>query len=392
MLYVGIDVAKSKHDCCILNVETGVDEHFSFPNSRQGFSDFYDAVIRHQPNITSENTRVGLEATGHYSNNIIDFIQAKNLNFEVFNPLLTNLFRKGQSLRKTKTDKADAKFIATMLMTEASTSYSPISYHMSELKSLSRNRFRLVSERSKLKMSYTRLVDILFPELPSLLDHHSKSIRLVLSEFPTIEAISKCNLSHLTAVLKKGSRGRHKKDMATKLRDLARDSIGSNSAASGLELQQTIASIIHFEKLINDVESKIKECVDELGLPLLSIHGLSYTLTAIIASEIGNIDKFPAPSQLQAFAGIDPSTCQSGNSTSTHCKMVKRGSKYLRWAIMQAAMQVSMPGRPLYSYMLKKRAEGKHYFVALGHVAKKLLRIIFSMLKNNETYIERIAA
>ena len=142
MVYVGIDVAKSKHDCYVINSDGEIlIDSFSFPNSSEGFNSLYHSLISFS---SLDKIKVGLEATGHYSNNILNFLITKGFNTYVINPLHTNLYRKGHSLRKTKTDKSDARFIATMLITENLKPYLPVSYHISELKSLTRHRFRIV--------------------------------------------------------------------------------------------------------------------------------------------------------------------------------------------------------------------------------------------------------
>ena len=164
MIYIGIDVAKSKHDCFIVDSNGEViQDNFTFENSLKGFQLFLSKV----PNVERQNMKVGLESTGHYSNNLIDFLLRENFPVTLFNPLSTNLYRKAQTLRKTKTDTVDARIIAKMLFTDEYNSYSPISYHYQELKSLTRHRYRLVGYRSKLKISVNRLIDIIFPELPS---------------------------------------------------------------------------------------------------------------------------------------------------------------------------------------------------------------------------------
>jgi transposase len=147
MLYVGIDVAKNKHDCFITNPNGElISSHFTVDNSMSGFYELYRNILLFEPDPTVLNIKVGLESTGHYSNNIIEFLTTKNLNPVIFNPLHTNLYRKGLSLRKIKTDKSDARFITMMLVTEDTKPYSPPSYHIEELKSLSRNRLYLSSK------------------------------------------------------------------------------------------------------------------------------------------------------------------------------------------------------------------------------------------------------
>lgn len=163
MIYVGIDVAKSKHDCCILESDgLTVRDTFTFANDRDGFNRLMETITATAQETETGSIKAGLEATGHYSENLVSFLRRSGVEPVVFNPLQVNRFRKSQTLRKTKTDKVDAKSIAQLLMTSES-SPAPLSYQIKELKTLTRHRTRLVAQRARLKVSIVRLVDILFP-------------------------------------------------------------------------------------------------------------------------------------------------------------------------------------------------------------------------------------
>ncbi len=392
MIYIGIDVAKEKHDCFAMNSDGEIlIENLTIKNNLEGFNSLFNLILNFNEDF--KNIKVGLEATGHYSNNIINFLTSNGLSIHVINPLQTNLFRKGQSLRKTKTDKLDAKFIATMLITDNFKSYIPKDYHISELKSLVRHRFRLVHECSKFKVSLSRLITIVFPELEEhVWSISQKSVLYLLLELPSVKDISNCNLKHLTFLLDKFSRGKYQRDKAIEIRELAQNSIGTVSNSLSFELRQVIQTILFLEEQINEIDKELKKLVDELDSPLMSIPGISYVTTAFILAEIGDINNFDTPAKLQAFAGLDPSTYQSGKFSATHSIMVKRGSKYLRWAILNAVRLVCMRDKTFNDYKLQKLSEGKHYCVAISHVAKKLIRVIFYLLKTNNTYqMQKIA-
>ncbi|PWJ51575.1 IS110 family transposase [Faecalicatena contorta] len=386
MFYVGIDVAKDKHDCFITNSDGEVlADAFTFPNTLDGFNSFFSMLI--SVALSTDNIKVGLEATGHYSNNILEFLLAKGLLTFLLNPLATNLYRKGRSLRKTKTDKSDARFITMMLMTEDLKPYVPVSYHIQELKSLSRHRFRLVHERSKFKVSYSRLLHIIFPELSAHVWSASQNSMLyTLLELPSAVAIASCHLTKLTHLIQKYSKGKYSKDKAIELREAAKDSIGSTSPAQAFELQQTIRMILFLQTEIDLLDKQIKSSVEQLNSPIMSIPGISYISAAIILAEIGDISLFNNSAKLLAFAGLEPSTYQSGKFTASHAIMVKRGSKYLRWALLNATRLVCMRNPSFNEYKHKKLAEGKHYFVALSHTSKKLVRVIYHLLKTGNTY------
>jgi transposase len=389
MIYVGIDVAKDNHDCIIVDSD-GVIRFptFTIPNNKQGFRELLTNLKTCGSDLAK--IKVGLEATGHYSDNLLEFLIANDLPTTVINPLHTNLYRKGLSLRKTKTDTVDAHSIVTMLRTESLKPYSKTSYHVRELKSLTRYRFALVQDCARLKTSYARLCVILFPELEKLVPSlHMVSVYALLSEFPSARAISECHLTRLANLLATASKGRYGKEKAMEIRNSARDSIGSYSDVKSLELQQTIQSIRMMESQIKQVEAKINPIVDQLHSPLLTIPGISYRMASIIIAETENFSNFNSAEKVLAFAGLEPSVYQSGQLTSTHAKMVKRGSKYLRYALFNSTKYVCHWDPGFAQYLAKKRSEGKAYNVAVSHAAKKLTRVIFHLVKTNQPFVSQ---
>lgn len=390
MIYAGIDVAKDKHDCLITDSDGLIlFDSFSFPNNRCGFDELFANLKSCSDDLS--NIKVGLEATGHYSDNLLEFLISNGLPTTVINPLHTNLYRKSLSLRKTKTDRVDAHSIVTMLRTECLKPYSQTSYHVRELKSLTRYRFSLVQDCARLKTSYSRLCLILFPELEKIVPSlHMASIYALLSELPNAKAVSECHLTRLTNLLTSTSKRHYGKEKAIEIRNTARNSIGSYSEVKSLELQQTIQLIQMMEKQIEHVESQINPIVDSLHSPIMTIPGISYRMAAIIIAETENFTNFDSAEQVLAYAGLEPSVYQSGQMTSTHAKMVKRGSKYLRYALFNAAKYVCHWDKHFGTYLAKKRAEGKTYNVAVSHVAKKLTRVIFHLVKMNQAFVSQV--
>lgn len=386
MIFVGIDVAKNKHDCLIINSNGEIlFDTFTISNSFEGFSFLYSqisACIADDPEI-----KIGLEATGHYSNNISEFLLNKNLPVFIINPLHTSLYRKSQSFRKTKTDKLDTHTICSMLQTQKLTPYAPVSYHSQELKSLTRYRSRLVFDCSKLKVSFSRLMTIIFPELePIVKQLQVNSVYHLMKEYPSTDDISKCHLTRLTNLLIKYSKGHYRKEMAILIKDAAKKSIGTCSPAQSLELQQTINRILLLSEQIKVLENRIERIMEQIDSPMTTIPGISVQSAAVIYAEIGDFSKFSSPEKILAFSGMEPSVYESGQYSSTHGKMVKRGSKYLRHMLFFAAENVSHWDPVFKEYYLKKRSEGKPYKVAISHVAKKLVRVIYALEEKHQAY------
>lgn len=387
MVSVGIDVSKDKHDCFILNSEgevlAGV---FTIPNNMEGFTTLLGRI--QDCTTPQDKISVGLEATGHYSYNLLGFLLDNGLATYVLNPLRTNLYRKSLSLRKTKTDRVDARTIAAMLLSDAGLKpYTDTAYHNEELKSLTRYRFDKVQERAKLKSSVSRLVCILFPELEKLVPTlHMASVYALLEEFPGARQIAEAHLTRLKTLLERASKGHYKRDMTVAIRDAARTSIGSKMPAKSLELQHTIRLIRELDAEIKDIETAIQDIMDGLHSPITTIPGIGCRMGAMILAEAGDFSRFASPDKLLAYAGMSPSTNQSGKMNNCYAHMEKRGSRYLRYALYNATKFVCLWDPTFAAYLAKKRAEGKHYNVAISHAAKKLVRLIFALERSRQPY------
>ena len=392
MIIVAVDIAKDKHDCLITNTDGEVlFEPFIISNTRAGYEDLFDKIasVADSP----QNVKVGLEATGHYHLNLLGYLLDKDLSVYLINPLYTSLFRKSLSFRKTKTDVVDARAIARLLMSDqALQPYSLSSYQNEELKSLTRYRADKVRERARLKASLSRLVVILFPELEKMVSSlHLEVVYALLREFPGASHVASAHLTRLAHLFTASSKGHYGKEDAIRIREAARTSIGTIFPSKSLELCHTIDLIRFMDKEIAEIETRIFSLLAQNPPKMLGIQGLGPRMSAVIVAEVGDFNRFSSPDKLLAYAGLSPTTYQSGQLTSTYAKMEKRGSRYLRYAIFNATKYVCFCDPVFRDYLAKKRAEGKHYNVAVSHAAKKLVRLIYHLETTGENYIPKVS-
>ena len=238
-----------------------------------------------------------------------------------------------------------------------------------------------------MKVSISRLVCILFPELEKIVPSlHMASVYTLLSEFPGAHQIADAHLTHLKTVLSDASKGHYGKDKAVEIRDAARKSIGSRMPAKSLELKHTIQLIQELDTEIEEVEKEINSIMDEIHSPITTIPGIGTRMGAMILAEVGDFQNFASADKILAYAGMSPSTYQSGQLTNSYSHMEKRGSRYLRYAIFNATKYVCHWDPTFAAYLAKKRAEGKHYNVAISHAAKKLVRLIYAMERSGQPY------
>ena len=377
MIYIGIDISKYKHDCFICN-DTGevIVENFSFENTKKGFQQFLDLLKPYD----NSNVHIGLEATGHYGLNLKLFLEKNNYSFMEFNPLLVKEFKKSLTLRRTKTDKVDAIVICQKLMSVPYKPNSKLFYHKYSIKSLSRLRDSLVKQRSKYMVQLTNILDIVFPEFKSFFNNRFSSTSLyLLNKYRSAEKIA--NMRDFDTP-NKLSKGHFTYAKFAKLKELAKNSIGESNEVFEIELQTLISLYNEIDSKINSIDKQISTIIKELNPPTLSIPGIGELITAVIISEYGDFNRFSNADKLLSFAGLEPGIYQSGTIL-TNGKMVKRGSGYLRYSLMNIANVVIRYNPTFYDFYLKKRSEGKTHRVALSHVCKKLLRVIYKLETQN---------
>ena len=143
-----------------------------------------------------------------------------------------------------------------------------------------------------------------------------------------------------------------------------------------------------FRAAIEDIEAAIQSMMDEIQSPITTIPGIGVRMGAMILAEIGDFSRFDSPDKILAYAGMSPSTYQSGqlSLSGAYSHMEKRGSRYLRYALYNATKYVCLWDPTFAAYLAKKRAEGKHYNVAIPHAAKKLVRLIYALEKSKRPY------
>ncbi|MBO4478856.1 MAG: IS110 family transposase [Clostridia bacterium] len=384
MIYVGIDVAKDKHDCHIMRDDGEVlVDNFTFENSKTGF-EFFDRVVK-QNKRRKEEVKVGLEYTGHYSQNILEHLKTQPYAVLPLNPLKVNLFRKSKSLRNTKTDKSDARYIAEVTAETEVEKRRHVLGDIRVLRSLTRYRYRVQKTVQCTKNRYRRVLQLVFPEFEKHFNVNYRSAIELIGRYSSPREVLTANKTSLVKNLDKISYGRYGK-RADELIEAASTSIGVSNAGDAYELKRLAKLIAFLEDELVLIEEKLRSILDKLKSPILTIPGIGVNTGATILAEIGNVKNFSNDAKLLAFVGCEPTIYQSGKFVLTRTSMVKKGSKYLRNAIFQATKSAYVTDPVMRAYVDRKRAAGKHFFVALSHGMKKMVRIIFAVLKSGAPY------
>ena len=379
MIFVGIDIAKLNHFASAISSDGEIlIEPFQFTNDGDGFQ----LLISKLDSFDKDSLIIGLESTAHYGDNLVRYLVASFYKVCVLNPIKTSSMRKN-NIRKTKTDKVDTYIICKTLMMQDHLRFVTFyDLDLMDLKALGRFRQKTMKQRTRLKIQLTSYLDEVFPELQYFFKSglHQKSVYALLKEAPTPETIASMHMTHLAHLLKSTSHGHFDKETAQQLRVLAEKSVGASDSALSIQVTHTISQIELLDSQLEKVEAEMTEIMKFNDSVIMTIPGIGYINGGMILGEIGDIHRFSNSNKLLAYAGLDPSVYQSGNFHATKTRMSKRGSKVLRYALINAAHNVVKNNSTFKAYYDAKMAEGRTHYNALGHCAGKLVRVIWKMM------------
>ena len=387
MFIVGIDIAKHTHQASVMNPDGSlIGKSIKISNTSSGFESFIAKLKDIDPDLS--HFEFGMESTGHYWLNLYTHLSDLGCTVHVINPVQSDALR-GLYIRQTKNDIKDSAIIADVIRIGRYCETTVSDDKMLALRDLTRQRFYLVDMISDLKRKSLTLIDRIFPEYPKLFSDIFGSTSLeLLANCNTPEDIIAIDTDKLVEMLSTASKGRFKREKAEKIKAAAQNSFGALLCTdrTSFMLKQFVEQIKFLENQLDELNEMISERLAEFNSPITSITGIGDVLGASILSEIGDISRFESADKLAAFAGIDPTVSQSGNFLGTKNKMSKRGSPYLRRAIWLAATAAILHDPAIKAFYDRKKAQGKHHYVCVGYICRKLINIIFSVLKSGQPY------
>ncbi len=386
MYIVGIDIGKNHHEASIVSPEgKQIGRSLRFATTHKGADSLMSFIFK---NIGNSPCVFGMEATVHYWYPIYSFLKAKGYTIYVINPIQSDSLRK-MYIRQTKNDSIDSFLIAEVIRFGQFGTTSMADENILAMRQLCRYRDSVISSRTEIKLRIGTIMEQIFPEYEKQFSSLWVSTSMgILEKYLTPENIKNAPIDELFEIIKDKSHNRLTRAKAISIKDAAADTFGIKIAqdAFSFQLKQLIDRMNFLDKQIEALDCQILEYYEKFDCYLHTIPGIGMIAAATILAEIGDINRFKSSSALVAFAGIDPTVRQSGEFSSTHNHMSKRGSPYLRHAIFLAATTCSFHNIPLNAYYKKKREQGKHHLTATGAVARKLTTVIYAVLRDGKPY------
>jgi transposase len=391
-LIVGIDVSKESFSVAGLDGRGTRCFAQDCTMDSDGFSEFLKTMRAHQEDLTA--IVVGMESTGCYHINLFSYLTSQGIHAVVINPLLISNFAK-LSLRKTKTDKKDARTIAQFLLAHVDKiSQMSVSQDMQDMRDLARERESLTHSIAATKSEIKRVLQTTFPELERHCNVFSGMMLDFLKVFPSARLIKLTTWGAVEKALEPHGRGnRISVFTPDDIIQLAKNSVGTVSPAKETILRGKISTLFHFETRRDELTDMLTDyctslMMDDLEI-ITSVEGISSGTGTTFLAEIGKIENYETHKHLIAYAGIDPSVYQSGKYEGKS-RISKRGNRHLRRVLWLMTVGVILNNKNFRAYYQKKKESGLPYKKAVMATTHKLVRMLFAMLSNRQHYMESI--
>lgn len=382
--FIGIDVSKDKSSFCIFNLESKKMIVKEFTMNKKGFNRllFYTKDL--------ENPMYFMESTGIYHLTLLQFLLNNEQECYIINPVLIKNYIKSSSLRQTKTDIIDAKFITDFASHNFNILRKATYNNIDEIKSLARRREHLSKNVTRIKIQLKVDLSVSFPEILSI-DVFSKGILHLLAEYPSPKSILSASYDELKSAIKAGSKGSCMNVTPVDIKGMARATVGIETFSymvqdSALSL---IAAIERLDRVTNILLELTKKTRSKELQILESIPGIGGITAAYFLAEIPNISCFSKYQKLIAFCGTDPGIYQSGTIL-RQGHITKHGNKYLRRCVYIMAFNSLKYCDSFQKYYYKKKNEGFSHRKAMVALMNKLLKIIYAVLTKGQIYLEPV--
>jgi transposase len=387
--FCGIDMAKQKHVACIVDQDG---RYLLRPKSIRNDADGYQQILNClKQSGRTKSILTGMEATGHYWYSLHDFLTRQGYVVAVLNPIQTAQQAK-QAIRKCKTDKYDAFHIANLLRTgQYKAAVVPGEFAMT-CRQITRLRYRIVKQAAMIKQLVNSRLHPVWPEYEGLFSNKfgTTSMKL-LQTASTPKELMELDPDDLGELIRKASRGRFGPAHTQKILQSAKNSVGMQRGHYGIStgIKFLLEQIAALEPVRKKLDVEIEKLAAKLPEYLFTLPGATELTIVSLYGEVDPIETFKRPSQLTAFAGLDPKVFQSGQYDAPHRHVSKRGSPYLRRTLWQMAYRAVCNEGDLRDFWRRKHRQNKHHLVSVTAAANKLCHIVWRIMTDRRDYIPK---
>lgn len=392
-MFIGIDISKFKHDVAVIDNQKKVTTPaFAFPENIHGYQMFCQRIDKVRKRLKAKDIFIGMEATGSYWKNLYHFLNQKpDWSVTVINPVQTRRFAQSD-LKRAITDPMDALNIARYMLEKKPEPTHLETFGLQCLKDIEKQILALTKDRNATIYRLRLELGKTFPELEQQTwSLTSQRMLIFLMNYPTAETVQHATLDQLKTL----TYGKNNQHMPTpflyQIKTLAENSIAYKNGEHAGILVELMSQRIH------DVQTHICRLKKELvnvylhknhkPSVLCTIPGIAPVTATILEAYIGDVSRFSNYKKIVAYFGLNPTVCQSGTSKKRKSRLEKKGNARVRAILfLNVLVMIRFKVNPIYSFYQKKLDQGKPKLVAISAAMRKLLVIVYTMLKNNEPF------
>jgi len=391
-LIVAIDIGKTT-DTGYCRCPSGEEcKPFEFSNNAEGFKKLWDRICWMKMSHHLEEVVVGFESTGAYGEPLAHYLRQKPVKLVQVNPMHTKRMKELQGNSPGKTDRKDPKVIADIIGLGHALSVVIPEGAAAELRRLTLARERSIGRRTALYNQLQDLVFIVFPEfLQVMKDVKTQSAQYLLHHYPTPQDIVACGSESLTRILRQVSRGKLGEVRAQALYDAAAQSVGLQEGRRGilLEIEEILSALEACKRFIEKMEEEMVPYLEQIPYSdsLLSVKGIGEITVAGLIGEVGDFRQFRTLREMMKLAGLDLFEISSGKHKGNR-HISKRGRPLLRKLLYFAAINTIRKGGVMHASYQRYLERGMPKMKALIAIARKLLGILFALVRDHSQYVE----
>ena len=364
---------------------------FAFYNSKKSFGKFWQKLCQFKDKQGLEQIVIGFESTGPYAEPLFHYLKKKPVKLVQVNPVHTKRVKELTGNSPNKTDKKDPRVIADVICLGHALTLVVPEGPAAELRRLTQARERAIKSRTAMINQLQHLIFVIFPEFLKVLNISTKSAKYLIKRYMTPEKICVLGLESLSQQLKKVSYGKIGPDRARQIYDAACDSTGISEGQQSIvfEIEHLIGRIEAEDEFIESLQKQMKLYLQQVDYSknILSIKGLGEVTVAGLIAEVADFKKFDTISEITKLAGLDLYEISSGKHRGQR-RISKRGRPVMRKLLFFAAINAVKSKGIMHAKYQQMLARGMLKMKALIAISRKLLGLIFAIVRDNTKYIQ----
>jgi len=364
---------------------------FNFTNDEEGFNKFFDKICEYMKENKLEKIVFGFESTGSYGEPLRYYMAQKGARLIQINPMHTKRLKEISDNSPGKSDRKDPRVIADIIMLGYGLTSIIPKGKIADLRELVQNRESKLEDINRIRNRIESLLARHFPEFLQIMGLKSKTSIYLLKHYQTAGEITKIGLKQLTEELFRISRAQIREEKSRRLYQAAKNTVGVKEGEESYRkaIKMFVDELELLQKQLSEIEEDIKAIVEQMpeSRILQSVRGIGIITAAYLLSEIIDFKAYKVIREIEKFAGVNIYEISSGKHKGKR-KLSKRGRTLLRKTLYMAALNMIKKDGIYHKDYQRYLARGKKKVEALVIVMKRLLRMVFALLRKDEMFIE----